>query len=57
METIDNDSPRQPVWPGRIKAEPVKKNAPAPEIRVVPKPRRCICGARPNPAGVLPCDH
>lgn len=48
MHPQDNDSPRQPVW---------QRPAPPAPVTTTADTRRCLCGARPTPAGVLPCDH
>ena len=60
MERIDNDSPRQPVWQILLDGKTIYQttgylvdDADAIELDT----RRCICGARPTPAGILPCDH
>lgn len=61
MERIES-IPRTMVWPakrdehGQVRIVQIKvrgKFYPAIELDT----RRCICGAKPNPAGELPCNH
>lgn len=56
METIDNDSPRQPVWQAWVQPRNQVINTTT-DRDDHDDHRRCICGARPTPAGTLPCDH
>lgn len=64
IQRNDNDSPRQPVWSHPVKRDPqgwpevVQIVFGGRQMRAVTlDTRRCLCGARPNPAGILPCDH
>jgi hypothetical protein len=61
MERIENDSPRQPVWKPGVRVLLDGKPIGLSQAVTVPghlvPDRRCICGAKPNNAGELPCDH
>lgn len=60
MQRIDNDSPRQPVWQATIKlGTQVIATTTGYVEREEDRPlyRRCICGARPDTSGSLPCGH
>lgn len=57
METIQNDSPRQPVWRNPASLSQAMRHLEEQRTVTAADTRRCICGAKPNPNGTLPCDH
>lgn len=51
-----NDSPRQPIW-NKLKEQFLATSAQHLRPPAAPAPRRCLCGAIPQPDGRVPCGH